>query len=276
MAANLDLQKVNEWEGLRGFSNLFRKENRAWWGTRRWWINTLFWTVLLCGLMAIMLFAPNEEANQASAAEIAQAGGATAYILSLALSVFFEFGGPMLAIGTVIQAQDLIIGERQNGLVEWLLSKPVTRRAYILAKVAANGPALLVLIVGLPAAVAYGLLSVRTGAPYPLASFLLAVGILTVHTFFYLTLTLMLGTLFNNRAPILGIALGSVLGGGLLGGFIQPLFSVTPWMLPKVAWMITTGQAVSVEIGLAPLVATILWSLVFIFVALVKFEKMEC
>lgn len=276
MAANIGFQKVNEWEGLRGFSNLFRKENSAWWGTRRWWINALFWTGLLCGLMAIMLFAPNEEANQASAAEIAQAGGATAYILSLALSVFFEFGGPMLAIGTVILAQDLIIGEKQNGLIEWLLSKPVTRRAYILAKVAANAPALLVLFVGLPAAVAFGLLSLRTGGPYPLAPFLLAVGILTAHTFFYLALTLMLGTLFNNRAPILAIALGSVLGGGLLGGFIKPLFSVTPWMLPKVAWMMTTGQAVPAELGLAPLVTTVLWSLVFILVTLVKFERMEC
>ncbi len=276
MAANLELQKVSECEGLRGFSNLFLKENRAWWGTRRWWINALFWTSLLCGLMAIMLFAPNQEAGEASAAEIAQAGGATAYILSLALSVFFEFGGPMIAIGSVVLAQDLIIGEKQNGLIEWLLSKPVTRHAYILSKVAANAPALLVIFVGLPAAVAYSLLSLRTGAPYPFVSFLFAVAILTIHTFFYLTLTLMLGTLFNNRAPILGIALGSVLGGGLLGGFIKPLFSVTPWMLPKVAWMITTGQAVPIELGFAPFVATILWSLVFIFVALVKFEKMEC
>jgi len=275
MSANSDFQQVNELKGLRGFSNLFHKENKAWWGTHRWWINTLLWTVLLCGLMAIMLFAPNEEANQASASEILQAGGATAYILSLALSVFFEFGGPMLAIGTVIQAQDLIIGEKQNGLIEWLLSKPLTRRAYILAKVAANAPALLVLFVGLPATVAYGLLSLRTGAPYPLLSFMFAVAILTAHTFFYLTLTLMLGTLFNNRGPILGIALGSVLGGGLMGGFIKPLFSVTPWILPKVAWMITTGQAVPAEIVFAPLVATLLWSLVFIFVALVKFEKME-
>jgi len=60
-----------------------------------------------------------------------------------------------------------------------------------------------------------------------------------------------------------------------LGGFIKPLFSVTPWMLPKVAWMITTSQAVPPEMGIAPLIASVLWSLVFISVALVKFEKME-
>lgn len=276
MSANLEFQKVKEWEGLRGFSNLFSKENRAWWGTRRWWINALLWTGLLCGLAAILLFAPNEEVNQASEAEIGQAGGLLAFTLSVGLSVFFEFGGPMLAIGTIILAQDLIIGERQSGVVEWLLSKPVTRRAYVLAKVAANTPPLLLLLVGLPSVLVYIMSSLRAGTLFPPVPFLSAVGIITVHTFFYLTLTLMLGILFINRGPILGIALGSILGGGLLGGFIQPLFYVTPWMLPKVAWLTATGQALPSGMAAAALVASVLWSVVFILIAVAKFEKMEC
>jgi len=276
MAANLELERVKERSGLRGFSNLFRKENRAWWGTRRWWINALLWTGLLCGLTAIMLFVPSEEVNEATEAEITQAGGLLAYILSLGLNIFFQFGVPVLAIGTVILAQDLIIGEKQSGVAEWLLSKPVTRRAYVLAKLAANALGVFALLVGLPSVVAYGMLSLRMGAPFPLAPFLSAVGIMTVHTLFYLTLTLMLGTIFNNRGPILGIALASVLGGGMLGGFIKPLLYVTPWMLPKVAVLTATGQAIPAEMGIASLVATALWSVVFLFVAFAKFEKMEC
>ncbi len=276
MAANLELERVKERNGLRGFSNLFRKENRAWWGTRRWWINALLWTVLLGGLTAIMLFASGEEISEATEAEITQAGGLLAYILSLGLNVFFQFGIPVLAIGTVILAQDLIIGEKQSGVAEWLLSKPVTRRAYVLAKVAANALAVFALLVGLPSVVAYGLLSLRMGAPFPLMPFLSAAGIMAVHTLFYLTLTLMLGTIFNNRGPILGIALGSVLGGGMLGNLVKPLLYVTPWMLPKVAVLTATGQAITAEMGIASLVATALWSVVFIFVAFAKFEKMEC
>ena len=276
MAANLELERVKERNGLRGFSNLFRKENRAWWGTRRWWINALLWTVLLGGLTAIMLFASGEEVSEATEAEITQAGGLLAYILSLGLNVFFQFGVPVLAIGTVILAQDLIIGEKQSGVAEWLLSKPVTRRAYVLAKVAANALAVFALLVGLPSVVAYGTLSLRMGAPFPLMPFLSATGIMAVHTLFYLTLTLMLGTIFSNRGPILGIALGSVLGGGMLGNLVKPLLYVTPWMLPKVAVLTATGQAISAETGIASLVATVLWSVVFIFVAFVKFEKMEC
>lgn len=275
MSANLGLQKTNEWNALRGFSNLFSKENRAWWGTRRWWINALLWTVLLGGLTAIMLFGPNEEVLEATEAEIAQAGGVVGYTLWVGLNVFFQFGVSVLAIGTIILSQDLIIGERQSGVAEWLLSKPVTRRAYVLAKMAAHAVPILVLLVGLPSVVVYGLLSLRMGSPFPPAPFLSGVGIMTVHTLFYFTLTLMLGTIFTHRGPILGIALGSVLGGGLIGGLIPALFYVTPWKLAEVAWVTSTGQAMFVDLRLSSVIATVVWSIVFILVSLAKFEKME-
>jgi ABC-2 type transport system permease protein len=275
MTVNPMLQRVDEKEGLRGFANLKQKENRNWRGTRRWWVNLLLWTVLLCGLSAVMLFAPNDEVSQASQTDIAQAGGLLAYTLWVGLTVFFEFGGPMVAIGTIIQAQDLILTERQNGLMEWLLSKPVTRRAYILAKIGANMPSLWLLMIGLPAGVLYGMLSLRIGEAFSVGPFLAAIGIITVHMLFYFTLTLMLGTIFNQRAAILGIALGSVLGGGLLGNLIQPLYYVTPWMLPKIAWMTITGQMIPSGLGIAPLATSLLWIFVFTGVAIAKFEKIE-
>jgi ABC-2 type transport system permease protein len=113
------------------------------------------------------------------------------------------------------------------------------------------------------------------GAPFSLMPFLSAVGIMTAHTLFYFTLTLMLGTLFDSRGPLLGIALGSVLGGGLLGGLIPPLFYVTPWKLADIAWATATGQAVPATMTLSSLTATVLWSVIFIFITLAKFEKVE-
>lgn len=274
MGANLEFQPVNEWDALRGFANLFRKEARAWWGTRRWLINLLLWPVLMCGLLANMLFVPTV-ANLATEAEIASAGSLTAYIVLMGLNVFFEFGTTLLGIGCVVSFQDAILSERQNGVAEWLLAKPVARRSYVLAKVAANALPVLLLMAGLPAVIGYGLLSLRAGGWFPVLPFLAGVGIMSVHAFFYLTLTLMLGTVFNNRGPILGIALGSVLGGSLLGSLLKPLLYIMPWMLPKVASLAASGQAVPPEVGIAPLVATLLWSLVFILVALAKFERTE-
>lgn len=274
MAANLELQRVDEWSAMRGFANLFHKENRAWWGTRRWWVNALVWAVILCGLTANMLFVPTI-ASLADEGEIARAGGLTPYALQMGLSVFFEFGLSALAIGAVVLSQDLILGEKQNGTAEWLLSKPVTRRAYIMAKAAANGLALLVLLVSLPSLLAYGMFSVRLGAPYPWQPFLSAVGIMALHTVFYLTLTLALGTIFNNRSIVLALGLGSALGGNLLGGFLKPLLPVTPWILNKTASLTASARAIPFEVGAAPLIATTLWCVILVIVALVKFERTE-
>lgn len=275
MADNLELQRVNEWSMLRGFANLFRKENRAWWGTRRWWINALLWTGLLGGLVGIMLFMLPPVAEATGDPNVAAAGGPIAFGLEMGRTVFFELGMLALAIGTIVLCQDLIVEEKQSGLTEWLLAKPLTRRAYMLAKLGASALAVLILLILLPALASYLLLSVRSEAIFPLLPFLGAVGIMVVHTFFYLTLTLMLGTFFTSRPPILGIALGVVLGGNLLAGFLKPLLFVTPWMLGKVASLVAGSQPVPSDLLVWPLFASALWSLIFIVVAVVKFEGTE-
>lgn len=275
MAANLELQRVDEWSAMRGFANLFHKENRAWWGTRRWWVNAALWTGMLGGLVGMVLFMLPPVAEATGDPNVTAAGGPIAFGLEMGRTVFFELGAMALAIGVIILCQDSIVEEKHSGLTEWLLAKPVTRRAYVLAKLAASSLAVLVLLVALPSLAAYLLLSLRTGTYFPLLSFLGGVGIMVVHTLFYLTLTVMLGTLFNSRPPILGIALGVLLGGNLLAGFLKRLLSVTPWMLGKVASLVAGGQMLPAGMLLPPVTATIIWSLVFIFVALMKFERTE-
>lgn len=275
MSANLELQVVNEWDGLRGFSNLLRKENRAWWGTRCWWINALIWTGALGGLVAMMLFMLPGVAEATGDPSMAAAGGPLAFGLEMGRTVFFELGTMALAIGVIVLSQDVLIDEKQSGITEWLLAKPVARRSYVLAKLAASALAVLVLLVALPAFLTYLLLSVRAGSPFPVVPFLGGVGIVSIHTIFYLTLTLMLGTFFNSRPPVLGIALAVLLGGNLLSGIFQPLLAVTPWILGKGASLVASGAVVPAAMLAAPLTATLAWSLVFIFVALAQFEKTE-
>jgi ABC-2 type transport system permease protein len=260
---------------LSGFGNLYKKESKAWWGTHRWWVNALLWTVILCGLTMILLFGQNYEAVEAAKEEIAAAGGLAAYTVQLSVDIFFQFGVSVSAIGTVILMLDQVIGEKQNGVAEWLLSKPVSRSAYILAKLAANMVPIILLMVWLPSALTYALVSLRLGAAFPILPFLSGVGIMALNTIFYLICTLMLGTFFNNRGPILGIALGSVLGGGLIGGFINQLQYIMPWVLPKTASLIATGQEVAPEFSLLPIVASAVWCFVFVLMALVTFDRSE-
>lgn len=284
MTANAELQPVREAAWLRGFSSLFYKEMRTWWGTRRWWINALIWPLLLGVLMANMMWTP-ALVDLASEAELSAAGGLVPYSMLNGISVFFEVGALALAIGAIILSQDTIIGEKQSGVAEWLLAKPLQRRSYLLAKMAASALSVSALLVLLPSAVAYMLLGLRGGGFYPIQPFLAAVGILELHTLFYLALTLALGAFFNSRAPILGITLGTLIGGTFLASLFRPLLYVTPWVLGRIASLTASGEMQPLDPAVAeisgsamttaPLIATAVWIAVFIAAALAQFEQAE-
>lgn len=275
MAANTELRRAIEWTWLRGFANLSRKESQAWWGTRRWWINALLWTGMLGGLVGLMLFMLPPVAVATGDPNVEAAGGPLAFGLEMGRTAYFELGTLAIAIGVIILCQDLIVDEKQTGLTEWLLAKPVQRRAYVLAKLGASLVAAILLLIALPSAAAYGLFSLRAGELFPLQPFLAGVGIVAVHSLFYLTLTLMLGAFFASRPPILGIALGVLLGGSMLAGLLKPLLYVTPWMLAKMAALVAGSQPVPNGLLWPPVAATLLWCLVFVILALAKFEKTE-
>ncbi len=272
MAANMEMQRVKEWNGLRGFSNLFRKENRDWWQARLWWINALVWPIILCGLMAEVLFVAG---NLVGGADFTSESERLSYITQTGLSVFFEFGSTALAIGIIVMTNGLIVGEKNNGVTEWLLSKPLARRSYILAKTLANALVSFILLIVIPSGIAYALLFIRGGALYPWSLFLSAVGIMTLHTMFYLALTIALGTFFNSRGPILGIALGFVLGGSILGSIFKPLLSVTPWTLSRSASLISSNQSVPADVLWPPMIATAILTFLLIIIATTKFTKTD-
>ena len=219
----------------------------------------------LCGLLANMLFVPTV-ASLATEDDIASAGSLTAYIVLMGLSVFFEFGITVLGIGAVVLLQDVSSAKNRVGL-----RNGCSRTGCV---------CLCSLQSGCQCA-AYADLGDRRASRARVCDVVVAPGCIfscatiCVRSWYYglahpvhLALTLTLGVLFNNRGPILGIALGSVLGGTLLGGFFKPLLYVTPWILPKVASLTASAQPIPPAMGIAPLVATISWSLVFILVTL--------
>ena len=135
MASLSALQPVKERGWRRGFANLLRKENGEWWHTRRWWLQSLLWLLIINGILAVGLWVvPVMDPADTSD---------TSDNLGIFIQLMALF--PMFAV--IVITQDAVIGEKQSGTAAWILSAPVSRSAFILAKLVANGIGFLVTIV---------------------------------------------------------------------------------------------------------------------------------
>lgn len=283
MASNSSLQAVPERGWLQGFGNLTRKENRRWWRTGQWLWQTIIWLALVNGMLALVIIV----APRAEAAEAQRQTGEVSAVESLpdqppldqtGLMIYFTFSGLAIAVGVVILGQEAVILERQTGTAAWVLSKPVSRSAFLLSKLAANALGILVTMVLAQGAVAYGLLYFATGTAYPVGGFLGGMALVYLTLLFYLALTLMLGTLVNSRGAVIGLPLLLIFGYQLFLGLAPWLMSVMPWALtmtmseaqPAMALTLAQGQPVT---DWLPAIATALWTVVFVGVAVWRFER---
>jgi ABC-2 type transport system permease protein len=268
MSATNVLLPVRETGWRSGFANLLSKETGAWWRTRGWLIQTIIWVAILDGILAILLFATPASEVAASGFEL----GAEAMI------VFLTMGLISLAIGAVIIGQEAVIDEKRSGTAAWVLSKPVSRPAFILAKLIAHGFGLLVTGIIIPGVIAVVML-IAAGAAPDLGRFAAALGLVWLSTLFYLSLTLMLGTLSNGRGAAIGIPIALLFSYQLFLGFAPWLADITPWgflfgagsNVPPVA-RVALGQA---GLPTMPVIATISWCVLFTIVAVWRFGREE-
>ncbi|MBZ0294308.1 MAG: ABC transporter permease [Anaerolineae bacterium] len=255
-------------QALLGFRPLFAKETRKWWGTNRWWVQALLWLVLLNGVLAMTLFVlpglttPEGEAVMSDTP------------FEAGMQVFFGLSAMALAIGVAILTQDEIIGEKEAGTAAWVLSKPISRSAFILSKVTAHAISVTVLMILLPVTGAYILFTFSGAGEVLLINYVIAAALILLHTLFYLMLTLMMGVLATSRGIVLGVSLGFFLIGQLVAGFLPVLDFVTPWLLPNIAVGVGLGGIVP-EWTFLPVLASLGWILVFLFITIRQFKRTE-
>lgn len=281
MASNAQLIPVKEVGCFNGLRNMFKRENRQWFGTWQWLAQAGIWLAIINGILAtIMLAAPKIEAAEAEARLNArEAAGATAAVAETGLMVFFIFSGLAAGAGVVIIAQDALIGEKHSGTAAWVLSKPVSRLAFILSKLGADALGVLVCMVLIQGGAAYIIYRAGTGIALGVPHFLGALGLVYLTLLFYLSLTYMLGTLFRSRGPVIGIPLLLVFGNSF-SNMLPFLGKVLPWNLVMDLGPEQPALAVSLAQGLplptiTPIVCTAALSLVFIAIALWRFSREE-
>jgi ABC-2 type transport system permease protein len=281
MASNAALHPTRNHRWFGGFGNIFSKENHQWWGTPRWLIQVAVWLVLINGfVLLITVIIPNlSKTKQAlqtmSASEVAEIQAA---FVSQGLTYFFIMSGMVAAAGVAIFAQDALIGEKRTGTAAWLLSKPVSRTAFLLAKLAADAIGILVTIVIVQGVIGYFVLRVGTGVWFQIPHFLAAMGLVAMFLFFFLCLTYMLGTLSNSRGLVVGLPMLLIFLSNF-GNLSQVLAKTMPWNLitdmrysPSMALMLAKGEPLTI---ITPIIGTAVMTVLFIVVAVWRFQREE-
>ena len=258
MATEQNLIPVKGEGWLSGFRNMLRKENGRWVGTHEWLTQSVIWLALVNGIVALGL-SLQPQMGAPSATEL-----------------FFMLLGSFPLFGVVILTQSDVVGERQSGTAEWVLSAPLSRDAFLLSKLAANSAwifATMVLLQG----VAFNLILAAFGLPMvPALNMVAGLAVNCLHLLFWLTLTLMLGAAFHSRGPVLGIPITFI----LLQDMVAGLASIyAPWLIPLMpkslllqGLQLAQGGGVT---SLVPFVAVALLSMVFTAAAVWRFRREE-
>jgi len=281
MASNVALHPTRNHRWFSGFGNIFAKENHQWWGTRKWLIQVAVWLVLINGFVLFMsVILPNLPKYKQGLQELSASEAALvkAEFAKQSLNMFFIFSGLVAGAGVVVFAQDALIGEKRSGTAAWMLSKPVSRTAFLLAKLAADAIGIVVTIVIVQGAIGYFVLRAATGISFQVPNFLAAMGLVAMVLIFLLSLTYMLGSLSDSRGLVVGIPL-LLITLTQYQNMVPVLAKFMPWNLvvqmrysDSMAILLAKGEPLTL---ITPIIGTAVMTMLFIVVAAWRINREE-
>jgi len=260
---------VNEKGWRRGLGNLLQGEYSAWFKSSRLWKHLLIWFSIVNVMMGIMIIASAEAAKEGSDGPPV-------------LFMYGIFGGMFVAFGVMIIMQRVLVREKQSGTAAWVLSKPVTRTAFVVSRLIVNSVAILLTSVIVPGVILYFTLGLFSDfgwlSPLGFAAALLMVAL---HSFYWIALVLMMGTLSESSSAVIAVPMALFftfwMGADLIPGliYIAPLlltFSPAPEQMNALSISFMTGEPV---FSWLPLIATVVSCVIFIAVAIRRFNRQE-
>jgi ABC-2 type transport system permease protein len=247
-----------------GFRNLVGKENGEWAVGPSLVAHGMIWMFIVALISAAVAYIRGEMEPGYTPKDINDAGAL----------MFFVLGSVASVIAVVAKTQGAIIGEKQLGTAAWVLSKPASRRAFVLAKLAVHFRWLLTVTLLFPALAFYGLMTIISTLPPPPLLFVGGLTILALGLLFYLALSLLLGTFFGSRGPLAGSVFGFMVGGFMIANYAPWLTAAFPWLFFQSGYYLVTRGEIPAY-GLISLPATALWTVLFVLLALRRFERAE-
>ncbi len=256
-----ELESGTGWN--RGLRNMLRSGLARWFKTKTWWIQCLIWGGLAAIFVSPVVFLKVPPRPMET------------------LMISFIFVGLFPAVGVIIVMQDAIVGEKRDGTAAWVLSKPLTRTAFVISKVIANSIGILVTMVIVPWSIVFAVMSITHESTLIPLGFFGVIGVIIISHVFFLSLTLMLGTFFGSRGPVIGIPLAVLFLQQNILGFLPSLRYVLPWNL-IVPLGNTNPLVISLIMGtprqadhLILLMVTVVEIILFILIGLWRFNREE-
>ncbi|MHA1908477.1 MAG: ABC transporter permease subunit [Candidatus Thorarchaeota archaeon] len=252
------------------FRNLLHKEFVAGRSKRFWMVQIILSILTVVTAPLIVLNMPPATWN-----EVFGSIGIT--ITEASILMFFSLAGTIPTFFLPVLTQGVIVDELENGTAAWVISKPVSRTSFILAKFSGNMIAYLGVMVGIPAlfgAFVFGFWNVNL----TLIGYLLGVGLTILPAAYFLSMTIALGVLLKSRSMAMGISLGIALLGNTIGQMYLPFAIIFPVMLPNyVTPFVAAGVPTMFPASVVPLmvVAPLLQIFIFVGLALFSFRRAE-
>ncbi len=271
MSANTvnHFQLVGEKGWMRGLGNLLHGEYSAWFKSSRWWKHLIMWFSIINILMVILVF---------SSAEAARKGGEEVPIYLM----YGIFGGMFVAFGVMIIMQRVLVAEKHSGTAAWVLTKPVTRTAFVTSRLLVNSIAILFTSVIVPGVLFYITLGLFSDIGWlPPLGLLAALLMVALHTFYWIALVLMMGTLSESSSVVMAVPMALYFIFWLGSSYFPTLLYISPLLLtfspgPEPMRSLFESFLIGAPVySWIPLIATVVSSVIFIAVAILRFNRQE-
>ncbi|MFX1283406.1 MAG: ABC transporter permease [Promethearchaeota archaeon] len=261
MLKNENLERISFTKWNQGFNNLFRAELSRWFNKKVFLTRLLLW----CGFsngMAILIWlqAPNAGSEP--------------------ILVFGIFAGLASSIGVTIIMQESIVGEIKYGAAAWILSKPITRKSYILAKWTGNSIGAAISMIIAPTCLFYGSFFLFTGEILKLEMFFVVCIVLSLNMLFFLSFTLLMGSFQRNSTLVIGVPIAFYLTQQIIFNFTTSLVHIVPWALTNPLSDGTPSIVVSFILGtkpfsILPIIVTSVYILILLLLTIKIMQKQE-
>jgi ABC-2 type transport system permease protein len=255
--------QVHGWKS--GLGNLMEGEFSRWFRSPRWLMHLAMWLMLINTFMVVFIYAAGE------ATKVGEEGPPLLMLYGL-------FGGMLAAFGAIIIMQAVIVGEKRSGTASWVLSKPVTRTAFIVSRLVSNSIGILTTSVLVPGVLVYVSLGILSPLGWlPPSNFLAGMVVMLLSTFFWLTLTLMAGTFFQSVGGVIAAPIIVFFTAWFLPGVVPLFANFSPIVLILYDDKGIVASLINGEnpFSWLPVISAAVLSSIFISVAICRFKQQD-